>query len=302
MKYPAILSKKLTSKLLKNYSLAGFYDRLTLDARMLGIHKEDLKSELLAKGISVEDGTYCKGGVRLRIGGRESLLSARYLFSSGLVTDLELTPSLFSSYKKMTQRLELFTFPTHIVEELNLKREDKTVDYGMELNTICSDLRVYYKRKVKIFSFDSGVVTGIEVGKKPEVIKVYSRNIKAGTSIPCSRIESYLTGKKIVHNNLRELREFWEGGGRDDSFDSISLAEREYLEITKDPRVEKKLYDHKLLCHHFPYFVARSRLGKNGNYQRDYGCLYRLKPYPCQPSDVFNEGVRKFFNVTEKES
>jgi hypothetical protein len=293
-----ILSSKLTSQNIQNHSYSGFIDKLILDARTLEVHKDELREHLDNLEIKYEDGSFRGGGLRLKIFVNEiSVTYAKYNYFTKQLSLLILNPSSYSSYSSFTKETLSIFGPIQVIEELPITRIDKTVDITLSYEEISRGFDVKHKRAVNVYQFMSAQNRSIDIGKSPEVIKLYNRTHKAKLTFPCTRLEVCLIRNKILFKNLYELKSYWMSSAYipDSTFKNVSFNS---IEINKQNKSsdQKKEYKISVLLDHFPYFLIKSLLNGRGNFIRDYKKILKLVPYRVQPSEIFNTGMRKFFN------
>ncbi|MGI4994077.1 hypothetical protein ACRXCV_15675 [Halobacteriovorax sp. GFR7] len=301
MNTDSILSRKLTSELITKFYYAGFYDKITLDARPLNINKNQIKKRLDQLGIFCEDGSFRGGGTRLAIKTfNDDLILARYNYSTKIISQFILNPSSYSNYNEFIQDVSIYLVDIEKLESLRIIRLDKTVDYSLDINTLVAGLSIKNKRAIKGYEFRSGRLEGFELGKYPEVAKVYNRQKKAKLSVPCTRIEFCCQRNKIEFENLGEMKNKWLSDYFDKTFECIKLSEitikNEYILMPN-----RKIKELKTFLSKVPYFFTKTILNKNRNFNRDYLPYLNIEEWAAQPTLIFNTGVRSFFksNATE---
>ncbi len=296
-----ILSTKLTSENYHNTYYAGFYDKIILNAKPLELGKTIFKNHLHSMNVEFEEGSFRKGGMRFKILTKsQETIYVKYSYSTGQITQLIFNPSSYSTYSEFVKDSFELIGSQEVIEQLPIIRLDKTVDITLGFTEVLHSLVTKFKRSSKAHSFSSGKLTGLELGKSPEVIKVYDRSKKAKLSFPCTRLEACCTGNKTEFPNLGELRRTWEKGDLyfDRTYQNATFNHLEILDGSSKKGIEKA-GELRVLCEYFPYLLVKSCLYQNGNFARDYGPIHRLIPWGAQPSVIFNTGVRKFFNADE---
>ncbi|MFT6630432.1 MAG: hypothetical protein ACJAS4_000370 [Bacteriovoracaceae bacterium] len=304
MKLADILSSKLTSQNIQNHCYGGFIDKIILDARTLEIHKDELREHLDNLELKYEDGSFRGGGLRIKIRiTQDSTAYAKYNFFTKQLSQLILNPSSFSYYSSFKYEVLSIFGPLDVIQLLPLTRIDKTVDITLSYEEVSRGFNVKHKRSVNIYQFMSAQNRSIDIGKSPEVIKLYNRTFKAKLNFPCTRLETCLIRNKIGYKNLKELEEFWvsDKSKEDTTFKNVSFNS---IEIHNQNNLPDKKKQNKIsvLLDHFPYFLIKSLLNNKGNFLRDYKKIVELLPYKIQPNAVFTTGMRIFFNEDEMET
>jgi hypothetical protein len=301
MKATTILSTKLTSQNMKNASLAGFIDKIELNAKSLSHNLKLYQDHLDSIEVKYELGQFRKGrqhflSITPQSGNKVYIL---YSWKTKDVYRFILNPSEHTTYDVFIQSIGTLLGSIDKIESLTITRLDKTIDIALFLNEITRGLLVKHKRYTHMYSFESGGFTGINLGKNDEVIKIYNRNKKTPLIAPCTRIEIQCKGSKIAFPTLHELKVFWKTNSNpiDHSFKHISLNNVTILESTN-----KKTSEISTFLSRLPYMFVRSMLNTNSNFTRDYGKIHTLTPWKLQPAEIFNTGMRTFFNTNDSEA
>lgn len=302
MKAVNILSTKLTSKNIQNANHAGFIDKLFLDAKSLNLNKLDFINNF--KSISFdkyEDGNF-KRSRELRLAvttPADNTIYLKYRYSTNQVYQIVLNPSCYSSYQIMISDID-FILAEEFIETLPITRIDKTIDIAIGAHEIHRGLEIKHKRSIKVYDIKSGRTDNIQVGKKPEIHKIYDKQALAKYDFPCTRLEAFCTGNKVEFPNLKEMKRTWQESliYQDQTFKYVQLNDVHFKKLTKES-AKKKASELELFIRYMPYCLARSYLNRKGNFDRDYKKLINLVPWGTQPTEILNTGLRKFFNYSD---
>ncbi len=294
MNLTAILSTKLTSKNIQHSNYSGFIDKLELNAKSLELSKSDLILHLRSQSILFQEASFRKGGLCLEITTPMKVkVYAKINYVSQYISKLILNPSYYENYKQFSSdALSLFG-KISTIELLPVTRLDKSLDIACSYELVSRGFDIKNKRSANAYQYSSGINTGIDIGKTPEVMKLYDTSLKAKLSFPCTRLEACLTRNKINIDNIFELRQLYNKNSNyvDHTFSKTSFNDIEFSN-TKSESTTKL----SILCDHLPYLYVRCRLNHHGNFRRDYAKLHILVPWRAQPSIIFNTAMRKFFN------
>lgn len=292
----SILSTKLTSENRKNVTLAGFLDKLEFSLRDTDLSREDIINELTANEIEFTEDCFRNRQNYIKAITPNSEIYFVYTYSSKKLFKAITKPSDFKSYDQFIKEFSDVFACEEIIENLPIIRVDKTIDIALSLFEVERGINIKFKRAMTMHSYESGGSTGFQVGKNNEVIKIYSRTKKAKLGYDCTRVEIMNKGNKVQFKTLKELKGFWVNHQRllDHSFKNITLNTVEFTKINNTR--SDQLY---WLVSTFPYMLVRARLNDNGNFQRNFKKVHYLKPWGMQPTEIFNTGMRKFFNITE---
>jgi len=298
-----ILSSKLTSDNYKSNFYAGFIDKIILNAKSLNQDKYVFLDHFKSMGLIVEDGCFRGGGARLEVTlPNKDKAYLRYNYHSKQIMSFILNPSMYRDYNDFQNSLLSYLGYVPTIEGLPITRIDKTVEITLSLDEVLRGVDVKNKRSTKIYEFRSGIFDGLEVGKKPEVLKLYNKTKKAKLNFPVTRIEAYCIRNKIDLKTLTEMKKSFHIGShyRDKTFDNICLSNLEFNKPLNKMQSDK-VEELRILCNHLPFTIAKSLKNRNRNFDRDFGNLHRLEPWKIQPNVIFNKGVRNFFNPDDYE-
>lgn len=288
-----ILSSKLTSTNYQESSLSGFLDKIKLNSRSLDLKVDELIKELVVNKISHETGQFRSRENYLKVLTKSnSPVYLTFNWATKQITNIILNPSTYSKYECFILDVSDCILTRGILESLPINRLDKTIDIASHPIEIYRGLEVKFKRIATAYGLESGLMTGLQLGKGQEIIKVYHKSRRSQLPFDCTRIEIACTGKKIQFTCLKEMVAFWrhESKLRDSSFMNIQL--NTFLKTSNC----KKAYELEVLTTNLAYSVAKQMLNKNGNFHRDYKNRHTLTPLNNQPDNIFNEGMRIFFN------
>lgn len=294
MTRPSILSHKLGSLLDEEFLCSGFIDKLEFT-----VAADKVSIKTLQQDVDMQTGTISiKGCFGITLFTTKLGTDVKALYNrSGLVYRLILNPSSISNwtiFSKSISPLWKYFSPDSIIT-----RADLTID-------IARDFKYLYKGiiitgKCSVTTHRKIVVTGLDIGKNEEIIKVYDRTKKAKLSFPCTRIEIALKGRKRPFKNITQMLDYFQNfSNAKNPFNIISLN---YISIPDNKVCSKpsktKSLQMKNLLELCSYMDIKNHFNSNNNFQREFGNIIFPIPSNLQPNEIFKVGILDFFKTNQ---
>jgi hypothetical protein len=206
---------------------------------------------------------------------------------------IELNPTRFSNANELVQFIEALCEPS----DLKIVRVDHAVDLiGVSVEELHSKLILSRKKSREVYR-DSRVLTGLHLGRPPELISIYDKGKQEGLGAGIkSRIEVQHYRDKVGVKAFKNLA----------SFQSESpfskLVFKELVTPQNDSASDrKKLNRLQQEISERGAQASFKRLNINSNFNRDYSHL--LVPSPSVPNldAIYQNNLKEFFNESRME-
>jgi len=186
---------------------------------------------------------------------------------------------------------------TNLMRNASFRRLDIAVDYAVDLESFLMSLDISRKRARHEFIDMGSNRTGIRVGSGTEKFVIYDKARKSGQAAPLTRLEVQLSGSRLPcqdFEGLIALQQFF-------PFKSVSLHDVTLpdAELLLTPSLRTKLSEVKTLLRQEGYLAARLKLGKHGNFERDYGKHLTRRPWSETPDEAVRHHLSLFFSQPE---
>ena len=233
----------------------------------------------------------------------------------GHLTYIITNPSRFHSYDEMMDLLERLNTGWLYDPRCKAVRIDCAADYAVAHPDVASGLLIPHKRMSTTYDdYNSGRPSTIYIGRKPDCISVYDRNLlfrPLQRTIPFwTRIERQIHDRKVLevfggNINFLNLDNVLIALSRGNIRPLSTLVQNE-LRFTPRHLLTQSQADRqaefRTLVRAMGFFRTRKMLylQTNKNFDRLYGALYRLTPFPPweQPGEIFRYAVMQFYSGT----
>lgn len=171
-------------------------------------------------------------------------------------------------------------------------RLDSTLDYKIVIDQLLFNLDITKKRAKIAYDNSNKLHNNIEIGKRPERIKIYSKIID-GTVV--TRIEVQQTGKKnplsgcLISQIQNKAAELFAHIESNNPFKSIFLNYIKFVPRRKINEQEELTLDweYVVLRKYHGFYQARREYKKRHNYERDIKPRLEIEISKYQPKDYF---------------
>jgi len=229
----------------------------------------------------------------LQVGPKERALYFQGHFGSTELWKVVSRPSAYPSYASYLEDVGK-VLDTNLMSKVSFRRLDIAVDYAVDLESFLMSLDISRKRAKYEFIDMGSNRTGVRVGSGVEKFVIYDKARRNGQADPLTRLEVQLSGSKLPcqdFEGLFALQEF-------SPFKSVSLHDVNLpdADILLTPSLRKRLSEFKILLRREGYLAARLKLGKHGNFERDYGKYLTKRPWSETPDEAVRHHFRLFFS------
>lgn len=202
-------------------------------------------------------------------------------------------PNRFNGWGPYMDFIENVLGP-YTVESGILNRLDLNLDFSCTFADLIQSIDVKNKRSALSFKDESGERTGVIIGKGNENIEIYDKTKQAKLDTPCARIEIRLGGKKLPTRQITHLPLLLQ------SRDLFAPLEGVNLHFTNNALVESKadrLIEFQSLLKREGFYAAKKSMNKERNFDRNFSGLIQIKYWDTQPSQLFKDRIKDFFEV-----
>ena len=209
-------------------------------------------------------------------------------------------PSDFNSYKTMMKFLTNL-LGRNQVESADVYRTDFAVDIPDHFEVIKECIFSNRKQHLRVFINDGERVSGLQIGRKPNLCSTYDKALESGIAGPLTRIEVQLTQNEKLFSILTDLPKIikplngvYARPFRKIALEGIKLKNFEQIK-TKGDLI--KFVELRTLKTEIGGQLARKKCNLKKRFSADYGRFVEFAPYPVDLDKVLLRDLCKFFEM-----
>lgn len=209
-------------------------------------------------------------------------------------------PSDFKSYKKMMKFLTNLLGRNQI-ESADVYRTDFAVDIPEPFEVIKEYLFSNRKQHCRVFLNDGERVSGLQIGRKPNLCSAYDKALEAGIEGPLTRIEVQLTQNEKLFSKLTDLPKIIRplNGVYARPFRKIAL---EGIKLRNFDKIQTRgdlirFVELRTLKTELGGQLARKKCNLKKRFISDYGKFVEFVPYPVDLDKVLLRDLCKYFEM-----
>ncbi len=203
-------------------------------------------------------------------------------------------PNRFDGYQGYQSFLGAIV-PQEALNSSVITRVDLNLDFSCDFSELLKSIDIKNKRSSLTYIDDSGVRTGMIIGKGNETIAVYDKSRKDKLEKPISRIELRLSGAKLPTRSQTALQSKLLHNDYFFQINGIHVAALPSSQSSQD-----KVNTFSTMIKRDGLFAAKRVLSQHRNFDRDYGKLFMFESWTNQPTELFKNEIHKFFNIKEE--
>lgn len=214
-------------------------------------------------------------------------------FQRSCITGLTSNPNRFESWTTYLKFLENLLTPP-VIRSANIQRLDLNIDFTLSFSDLIQQIDVRNKSTAVSFDEKGGQRTGLNIGRKPELIVIYNKSEKNKGTLPQTRIELRLNRPKLkidsiytLPEQLRNQNYFHNLLGRHLSFTEQGLSETQ----------NQRLQEFQSFLSRDGLFSTRKHMNKYRNFDRDFAKILKIKDWCLSPSELFKQGIERFLGA-----
>ena len=228
-----------------------------------------------------------EGRIHLRLWNRYSNVSNKIVFN----------PTRYETFLHLTQEIKEL-----LGDSFSGREKIRRCDLAVNVQRPFSEVRLGLDVKFKKFSeaFTSGEPTGLNIGKGEERIVVYDYGLRhGGLPSAVTRVEAQLRGRRLPVKEFCEIDQLPKVLREKNTFSKVQLYNIDFAapDSVTTLRETERLTRLKTSFDLIGYSTGRRYLNRNGNFDRDYGHLFRALPSPISLQEKIIRHVESFFDT-----
>ncbi len=231
----------------------------------------------------------------LEINFNSSKIHLRLDYTKSFVTSLVSNPNHFISWSKYINILEQL-IPADALNTFEITRLDLNLDYNCTFEKLIESINVKNKRDMISFNDESGIRTGMNIGKGQSCLVIYDKSTKASLTYNSSRIELRLSGKMLPTKILKQLPFCL---SEKNYFTQIEANHLELQTVALLDDQKTRLDEFILLARREGFYSARKKFNQNKNFDRDFKGLIKLTKWSTQPTKAFRDYILKSMSIEQ---
>lgn len=243
-------------------------------------------------GYQVEE-AYLNEGRRkfLKISKEGNLVHFRLTFDRQSVDQLISNPNRFGSWGAYLRFIQSILTPLEI-QSSQVIRADLNLDFASPLLKTLQAIDIKNKRASLTFKDQSGVRTGVIIGKGNESIEIYDKAKKEVNDLFHTRLELRLAGRKLPTRNISDIPEAVLKSSLFKNLEGVNVV---FKPCTYSDTKASRLEEFKSIFKREGFLSAKKEFSKDRNFDRNFKDLIEIRQWTKQPAEIFHDQVKRFF-------
>lgn len=268
-------------------------DKLNAELRE-PLSPKDLSNRAKQNGYQTEE-TYLKEGRRkfLKISRDGHFVHFRLTFDRQSIDQLISNPNRFGSWGAYLRFLGNVLTPLEI-QSSQVKRIDLNLDFASPLLETLQAIDIKNKRASLTFKDQSGVRTGVIIGKGHESIELYDKAKREGNDIPHTRLELRVAGRKLPTHSISDIPEAILKSSLFENLIGVNVALKLF---THSDSKASRLDEFRSIFKREGFLSAKKAFSKDRNFDRNFRDLIEIRDWTKQPDKIFHDEIKRFFEA-----